>query len=69
MKNMTREREAHGWTRMELGFRTRIHPSRIGAIELARVVPYPVELERIVEALGWKDEPDLLLEEVDDVES
>lgn len=66
MKNLTREREAREWTRMELGFRTRIHPSRIGSIELARVIPYPVELERIAEALGWAGPPETLLEEVDD---
>lgn len=69
MKRLTHEREARGWTRMDLGFHARIHPSRIGSIELARVVPYPVELKRIAEALAWDGDAEALLEEVDDDQS
>jgi ribosome-binding protein aMBF1 (putative translation factor) len=65
MKVLTRERERHAWTRWELAIRSRVHPSRIGAIENGRVVPYPVELERIAQALDIAD-PTALLEEAGD---
>ena len=64
MKVITRERERQGWTRTELGRRARIHPSRVGQFELARAVPYPVELRRLAKALGWGENPALLLEEI-----
>jgi len=66
MKTITQAREGAGWTRTELGRRARIHPSRVGAFELGRSIPYPVELKRLAKALRWQDDPDLLLEEVDD---
>lgn len=65
MKRLTQERERRHWTRFELGMRSRVHPARIGQAESGRVVPYPVELERIAEALGVED-PTILLEEVED---
>ena len=65
MKTITREREKLDWTRWELAIQSRIHPARIGAIENGRVVPYPVELDRIARALGVAD-PSTLLEEASD---
>jgi transcriptional regulator with XRE-family HTH domain len=51
---LTRQRQAHGWTRTELGRRARLHPARVGAIENGRAVPAPesVELQRLAVALG-----------------
>lgn len=66
MKNITRQREARTWTRATLGSLANIHPSRIGSIELGRVIPYPVELKRIAKVLRWRGDPERLLEEVDD---
>jgi len=63
VKTLTREREKRDWTRWELAIQSRIHPARVGAIENGRVVPYPVELERLAKALGVSD-PSTLLDEV-----
>ena len=62
---LTKEREATGWTKRELGARSNLHPTRIGVIENQRVRPYDVELARIAAALGFKGDPHDLLEEVD----
>lgn len=66
MKLLTRQREAFGWTRRELGARADLHPARVGVIENGRVVPYPIELARLARALGWSGNPEDLLGEVDD---
>lgn len=63
---LTKEREAAGWTKRELGARATLHPARISVIENQRVRPYDVELARIAAALGWPGDPSCLLEEVDD---
>lgn len=60
---MTQRREQLEWSRWELAIQSHTHPARIGAIENGRVVPYPVELERIAKALGVAD-PRSLLDEV-----
>jgi len=67
MNRLSKEREARGWTRTELGQRADIHPARVGQIERGRAVPpsESVELKRLARALGWRGEPALLLEEVD----
>jgi len=65
MKIITREREARGWSRTELGRQARIHPARVGQAENGRVVPYDVELQRLADALAWAGDPAALLEEVD----
>lgn len=68
MKRLTKEREARGWTRTELGFHSRIHPARVGHFENGRATPpdSSVELKRLAEALGWRGEPAALLDEIDD---
>jgi len=38
-------------------------------IENGHVVPYPVELQRLAQALGWQGEPAALLDVLDEVES
>ena len=64
MMRLTKEREARGWTRRELGARSDLHPARVGAIELRRVVPYPIELGRLAAALGFVGQAERLLDEV-----
>jgi len=58
---LTRQREARGWTKRELGARADLHPSRVGVIENGRVVPYDVELARLAHALGFTGDPHDLL--------
>ena len=62
---LTREREARGWNKRQLGAVADLHPSRVGVIENGRAKPYPVELERLARALFWTSDPAGLLEEVD----
>lgn len=69
MKRITILRSRKGWSRAELGRRSRIHPARIGQAENGRVVPYPVEMARIAHALEWTDDSADLLQEVDDERS
>ncbi len=68
MNRLSVERQARGWTRMETGFRSGIHPARVGQIESGRVVPRSdsIELRRLAIALGWRRDPALLLEEVEE---
>jgi transcriptional regulator with XRE-family HTH domain len=66
---LTRQREAFGWTRRELGARAEVHPNRVGAIENLRVRPYPPELERLARALGYHGDPGGLVEEVRDAQT
>ncbi len=65
MFELTRQREAFGWSRRELGARADVHPNRVGAIENDRVRPYPPELERLARALGYHGDPADLLREVE----
>lgn len=65
MKNLTREREARGWSKSELGRQARLHPARVGQGENGRAILYDVELARIAAALGWTGDPHALLEDVD----
>ncbi len=64
MLELTRQREAREWTRRKLGALADLHPNRVGQIENERVRPYPVELERLARALGYKGDPAGLLCEV-----
>ena len=65
MKILTREREARGWSKSELGRQARLHPARVGQGENGRAILYDVELARLAAALGWPGDPAGLLEEVD----
>ena len=65
MIELTRQREAFGWTKRELGARAELHPARVGTIENKRVSPYPVELERLARALGYYGDPADLVREVE----
>jgi transcriptional regulator with XRE-family HTH domain len=67
MLELTRRREAAGWTRMELGRRALLHPARVGQIENGRVRPPAdsVELLRLAKALRYAGDPKDLLDEVE----
>lgn len=60
---LTRQREAAGWTKSELARRARVHYPRVGAIESQMVVPYRPELRRLARALKWAGDPADLLRE------
>lgn len=53
MKRLTLERERRGWSRAELARRAALHPADVGKYEAGRLVPYPRQLARLAEALGW----------------
>ena len=64
MKILRQERERHGLSRAALARKAEINEAQYGQIERGRFVPYPPQLERIANALGWEGEPEELLEEV-----
>ena len=67
MRKMTHLREAADLTRAQLGYRAKVHPARVGAIESGRATPLAasVELCRLAKALKWTGDPAALLEEVE----
>jgi len=68
---LTRLREERGLTRARLGYVAEVHPARVGAFELGRIVPRPggVELQRLAAALSYGGDPaDLLMAVNDDHE-
>lgn len=52
MLELTREREARGWTRAELARRARMQAGDVGRIESGRLVPYDSQLRKLARALG-----------------
>lgn len=66
MLRMTKEREALNWSKSELARQAMMGSSSITAIELGRMNPYPAQIEKIVKALDWKDDPAKLFEDVGD---
>lgn len=68
MIRLTREREALQWTKAQLARAAKLDQGLVSKIESGRVVPYSVELERIVAALGWRpEEAHRLLEVLDPI--
>jgi transcriptional regulator with XRE-family HTH domain len=64
VKVLTREREARGWSRSELARRASVNAATVGQIEIGRLIPYDVQLQKIAAALSWTGEPAKLMEEV-----
>lgn len=64
MKRLTRERERLGLSKQALAQKARISPVYVSQGESGRRIPYPSELERLAEALGWQSKPEALLEDV-----
>jgi transcriptional regulator with XRE-family HTH domain len=61
---LTKLREEKGLNKTRLGQLASVHPAYVGQIESGRVVPYPRTLKRLAKVLGWKGDPEQLLEEV-----
>lgn len=52
VKEITERRSALGISKSALGREAGIHPSTMSQIENGRLIPYPVQLERIEDALN-----------------
>lgn len=64
MTNLTRERIKRGLSKAGLARAARLDQALISKIEAGRVRPYPSQLSRLAEALGWPDNAaEKLLEE------
>lgn len=48
---ITHEREKRRWTKTELAFKSKIHPSVIGQLESGKMFPYPGYKKKLSEAL------------------
>lgn len=68
MKRCKLERLLQGMKQMDLSRITGMHPTSISAIENGHLRPYPGQVNKIAEALGWKGDPAALFEEVGDDE-
>ena len=66
MRRVTQLREAQGWSKLKLAKEASLTPCIVIWIEQGRFVPYSVQLDRLVQALGWQGEPLDLLREVED---
>lgn len=65
MRLITARRQERGWSRSELARQAGMHASTVGQIENGRYHPYPVQLEKLANALGIPvDQASTLLEEV-----
>ena len=52
MEELRRKRKARGWSQAELARRARLHPSDISRFESGRAIPYPIQLQKLAQALG-----------------
>ena len=66
MIRMKRLREAKGLSKQQLSYIAQVPASTIGWIESGRFTPYEPQLRRCAVALGFVDDPQALLDEVDD---
>ena len=64
MMRLTVLREDRRWSRSELARRARMANSDVGKIEARRQVPYPSQLVKLTDALGFTGDPTALLDEV-----
>jgi ribosome-binding protein aMBF1 (putative translation factor) len=61
------ERKGLGLSQSKLAQRADMHPSSVCAIERGRLVPFPTQREKLVQALraeGWEGDAEALFEEV-----
>lgn len=65
-KRLRAERQRLGLSGLELSRRSRVAPAVISQAELGRLIPYPVQLGRLAEALGWTGDPEELLEDLEE---
>ncbi len=52
MTEIKRVREARGWSRAELARRANLNATTVSLIENGRLLPYPLQLEKLARALG-----------------
>lgn len=66
MKRARQERNRLGLSGLEVARRAKLAPGTLSQIETGRFIPYPGQLERLAEALGWNGKAEALLEDVDE---
>lgn len=59
------ERERQGRSQAHVARAAALGATAYGLVEKNRYVPYPIQLQRIADALGWEGPPEDLLKEVD----
>ena len=64
IKVLEKERRDHGLTKAALAKKAGLPSTTVGWIESGRYKPYPVQLERLADALGV-EQPETLLDEVE----
>jgi len=67
MKLVELLRTRQGRSKNALAHDAKLTPSQLGWIESGRFVPYPVQLARLAEALGYVGRPQDLLRDVSDL--
>lgn len=60
------ERERQGRSRANVARAAALGATLYGLVERSRYTPYPKELYRIADSLGWQGDPADLLQEVSD---
>jgi ribosome-binding protein aMBF1 (putative translation factor) len=65
MKRLRKEREARMWSKAELARQANMNSATVGQIENGVLRPYPVQLNKLATALGWRCAPEDLMDEVD----
>lgn len=66
MKRITFMRIDRGLSMSALARKADMHVSSISQIESQHLKPYPGQLTKLVDALGWKGDPMELFEELED---
>lgn len=64
MKQVRKIRMSRGWSQATLARTAGLHQATVCAVETGRLVPYPSQLAKIAQALGWVSDPAGLLDEV-----
>ncbi|MCL2654916.1 MAG: helix-turn-helix domain-containing protein [Coriobacteriia bacterium] len=66
MLKLTKERETQGLSKAELARLAKMQGGTIGMIENGRLAkPYPSQIKKIAEALGWQGDTAELLKEAE----
>lgn len=65
MKRVTVERQKLGMSQAKLARLAEVNQSCMSRIENGKEEAYPNRGKRIADALGWKDDPEKLFEEVE----
>ena len=63
---LTRLRQARGWSKSELGRRSGVNQVTISVIEARRLAPYASQMRKLAQALDYEGDPAELLGEMED---